>query len=207
MPSAIALLRGVNVGPARPLPMALLRELCAEVGMKDARTCIQSGNVVFQGPARSLPDMAKRLEKAIERRQGFRPDVIVRTATELRAAIAANPFTESAADDPSHLVVMFCKGPPAPGAAAVLEALPRGRERARLVGREVFIEYPDGIGRSKLTMGAVERALGVPATGRNWKTLAALGALVEAEPEGVGRRSPRGASRVNRRRPDGRRGT
>ncbi|MBL8990977.1 MAG: DUF1697 domain-containing protein [Phycisphaerae bacterium] len=206
MPTAIALLRGVNVGSSRSLPMDLLRELCADAGMEEARTYIQSGNVVFRAPTRNVTAAAERLESAIERRRGFRPDVVVRTAAELRAALAANPFAEFAVKDPAHLVVLFCKGSPTAAAKAALEALPRGRERVRLVGREVFVAYPDGIGRSKLTMGSIERALGVPATGRNCRTLSAILAMAEVAPDAVDQRSVRGARPVNRRRPGDRRG-
>src|SRR4051812_11702670 len=92
MPTAIPLIRGINVGSTRSLPMQLLRHLCEQVGMHEPRTLIQSGNVVFQAPVRGLTRLAGQLELAIESSCGFRPAVILRTPGELAAAIDANPF-------------------------------------------------------------------------------------------------------------------
>jgi uncharacterized protein (DUF1697 family) len=179
MPIAVALIRGINVGSTRSLPMQLLRELCVKVGMEDPRTFIQSGNVVFRWKGRGLAGGAEKLEGEIEKKQGFRPNVIVRMGEELAAAIAANPFPKRAAEEPSKLLVAFLQRRPAAGANAALEGLKRTSEQLRLVGRELFIEFPDGIGKSKLSMAALEKAVGVPFTGRNWNTTVKLLEMVE----------------------------
>ena len=179
MPTAIALLRGINVGATRSLPMERLRELCEQVGMHDPRTYIQSGNVIFEAAKKDLSGLAKNLEAAIEADRGFRPSVVVRTRDELAAAIEGNPFAARAKFEPAKLLVMFLKSKPAAGAQHALDGVKRGAEQMRLVGRELFIEFPDGIGRSKLALAAVEKALGVPATGRNWNTLLNLLAMAD----------------------------
>lgn len=179
MPVAIALIRGINVGSTRSLPMELLREMCESVGMRDARTYIQSGNVVFEAAKKDLAKSAEKLEAAIEAARGFRPSVVVRTRDELAAAIEANPFADRANRDPSKLLIMFLKEKAAAGAAKTLEGVKRDKEQISLIGRELFIDFPDGIGRSKLALAAVEKALGVPATGRNWSTLLKLLAMAD----------------------------
>lgn len=171
MPTAIALLRGINVGSTRSLPMELLRELCEGCGMRNPRTYIQSGNVVFEAAKKDMAKAAAALEDAIERDRGFRPSVIVRTLDELAAAIEANPFAARARDEPSKLLVMFLKSKATAGASAALDGVKRGPEQLRLVGRELYIDFPNGIGKSKLALPAAEKALGVPATGRNWNTV------------------------------------
>src|SRR5262249_54527412 len=112
MPTAIALIRGINVGSTRSLPMQLLRDLCEEVGMRDARTHIQSGNVVFRAAGRGLTPLATKLELAIEKRCGFRPSVVVRTPAQIGTAIEANPFPRRAKLEPNKLLVMFLQKDP-----------------------------------------------------------------------------------------------
>lgn len=179
MPTAIALLRGINVGSTRSLPMEQLRELCEQVGMANPRTLIQSGNVVFEAARKNLLHAAERLEGAIEADRGFRPSVIVRTRDELAAAIEANPFAARAKSDPSKLLIMFLREKAVAGAEKALEGVKRDKEQVRLIGRELYIDFPNGIGKSKLAMAAVEKALGVPATGRNWNTTLKLLAMAD----------------------------
>jgi uncharacterized protein (DUF1697 family) len=178
MPTAIALIRGINVGSTRSLPMELLRSLGEQAGMQNPRTYIQSGNIIFRAPAKGLPALATTLEDLIEADRGFRPAVILRTRAQLAAAIAANPFPDIAKTQPASLLVMFLQRPPPASALKSLEALKRDREQLRLVGREVYIHFPDGIGRSKLSMAAIENAAGV-GTARNWNTTLKLLAMAD----------------------------
>jgi uncharacterized protein (DUF1697 family) len=174
MTAAIALIRGINVGSTRSLPMQRLRELCDQVGLRQVRTHIQSGNVLFEADRRKLASVPKDLESAIEKDRGFRPTVVVRTRDELAATIKANPFAARARDEPSKLLIMFLREKAAAGAAERLDEVKRGQEEMRLVGRELFIDFPIGIGKSKLSLAAVEKALGVAATSRNWNTTVTL---------------------------------
>lgn len=104
----------------------------------------------------------------------------MRTASEWSQAIAANPFAKEAKADPSHLIVMPLKKPPAKAAMKALVAAIPGRETAAAVGRELFIVYPDGIGRSKLTIKFIESRLEARGTGRNWNTALKISALAAA---------------------------
>lgn len=182
MPIAIALIRGINVGGKNSLPMETLRGLCESIGLRDVRTYIQSGNVVFRAPSREIAAAATKLEDAIETDRSFRPSVVIRTRDELSAAISANPFAERAQRDPSKLLVMFLRDKPAAGAADAIQKVKRESEELRLIGRELFIDFPIGIGKSKLAIAAVERALGVPATSRNWNTTLKLLAMADEQP-------------------------
>jgi uncharacterized protein (DUF1697 family) len=185
MPTAIALIRGINVGGKRKLPMSTLRTLCESLGLRDVRTHIQSGNAVFQCPQRTLPRLASRLEDAIEAAVGFRPAVIVREPADLRRVLDNHPFRDQPDLDPAHLLVMFLAADPPATAAAALRAVKVQSERLALAGREAFLYFPDGIGKSKLSMAAVEKALGTPGTCRNWNT---VNALIEMAAEGPERR-------------------
>lgn len=177
MPTAIALIRGINVGGKNLLPMETLRSLCAGAGMDDARTYIQSGNIVFNASKGTLAKsgaLTERLERAIEKARGFRPRVVVRTLDEWSRVIAANPFDGRKGIEPSKLLVVVLDGPPVAGAPKALATVKRGTEEPVLVGRELFVHYPDGAGKSKMSMPAVERALGVQGTARNWNTVLKL---------------------------------
>ncbi|CAG0978557.1 hypothetical protein PHYC_01638 [Phycisphaerales bacterium] len=182
MPIAIALIRGINVGGKHKLPMDLLRSLCEDLGLRDVRTLIQSGNVVFRCRDGAAPGAASNLEAAIENRCGFRPSVVVRDHDELRRVLKASPFEDHEALDPSRLLVMFLADDPQRGARKALAAFGPTPERIALRGREAFLYFPNGIARSKLSMSAVEKALGVPATCRNWNTLKRLEALASERP-------------------------
>jgi len=175
----IALLRAVNVG-GRSLPMATLREALAELGMGNPRTLLQSGNVVLES-TKTPAALEALLEKAIAERLGLVTDFFVRTAREWGAVLGANPFAREAADDPSHLLVMPLKSAPRAPQVEALRAAIKGRERVAVDGRHAYLVYPDGIGRSKLTIAVVESRLGTRGTGRNWNTVQKLAALARGD--------------------------
>ena len=180
MPIGIALIRGINVGGKNILPMADLRAMCERLGLREARTYIQSGNVVFSAGTRELARAAAALEGAIEKKCGFRARVVVRTLHEVRGVIAGNPFAggRGGADVPdgAKLLVMFLADEPTAAAKKAVAAIKSDPERVRLVGREAYLDFPNGAGKSKLPMAVVEKALGVAGTCRNWNT---VGKLVE----------------------------
>jgi uncharacterized protein (DUF1697 family) len=179
MPSApmhVALLRAVNVGGKNLVPMADLRALVEELGFTGVRTLLQSGNVVFSGKAG--PATEEKLEKATQKRLGVSTDFHVRTAAEWDDVIAKNPFPEEAKRDPGHLVVMCLKTAPPSGALEALREAIKGNERVAVEGRQAYLVYPDGIGRSKLTVQLVEKKLGARGTGRNWNTVEKLAAMI-----------------------------
>lgn len=168
----VALLRGVNVGGRGMVAMAALRDLFTELDLAPVRTVLQSGNVVFEAGRAKPLTLTRTLEAAIEKTLGARVTVVIRSPDQLRDALARNPFTDEATNDPSHLLVMFLDMEPEKGALARLTKVHRGPEKLALDGTELFVTYPEGIGTSKLTGALIEKHLGVRATGRNWRTVA-----------------------------------
>jgi uncharacterized protein (DUF1697 family) len=176
----IALLRAVNLPGHNKAGMADLRELLAGLGMQDARSLLQSGNLVFRSDAGTTAQLERLLAAAAQKRLGLDTDFFVRTANDWKAIIAGNPFPEEAKRDPSHLLVMFLKEAPDREDVTALQRAITGREVVRAKGRHAYIVYPEGIGRSRLTSALIERRLGTRGTGRNWNTVLKLGALAEA---------------------------
>jgi uncharacterized protein (DUF1697 family) len=176
MTTRLALIRGINVGGHRLVPMPALRGLLAQLGLGEARSILQSGNLVFRSAARPA-ELERLLERQTAKRLGLRTHYFIRTGAEWKAIIAGNPFAEAAARDPGHLVVIFFKQTPAPEKVAALRAAIVGREAFESAGRHAYVVYPDGIGRSRLTPALIESKLGIQGTGRNWNTVRKLGAL------------------------------
>ena len=168
----VALLRAVNVG-GRKLPMAELRALCGELGWGEVATYIQSGNVVFE--AAGKPEtLEAALEKAIAARFGLEVPAIVRTAEQWARYPAANPFPKAARDEPNRLMLLLSKRPPAPDSAARLQERAADGEQVERTGDALWIHYPAGAGRSKLSPALVDRLVGSPATARNCRTVLKL---------------------------------
>lgn len=172
----IALLRAVNLAGYRQVAMGDLRSLATRLGFEEARTLLQSGNLVFRTRTRSTSQLERLLETEMEQQLGLQTEFFVRTPEEWQAAIDQNPFREEAERDPSHLVVTFLKQAPAGKTVEALQAAVPGRERIHASGRHLYIVFPDGIGRSKLTSVFTEKRLGTRGTARNWNTVLKLAA-------------------------------
>ena len=172
----IALLRGVNLGGRRSLAMADLRAFAEALGFTGVRTLLNSGNLVFEGDGRSSADLEQLLETEAGQRLGIRTDFHVRSAKEWRDMIARNPFTAEAKRDPARLIMFCLKKPPGTKAFSALQATITGPEQVLGHGRHAYIYYPDGQGRSKLTVAMIDKAIGA-GTGRNWNTVTKLAAL------------------------------
>ena len=179
MTTYAALLRAVNVGGTGKVSMAELRAMAEKAGLKNARTLVQSGNLVFETAAKSGA-AENLLEGSFEKTFGSRPDIHVRTGIELAQIIARNPFPKEAKNDPARLHVLFMREAPAPSAYEALQAAIVGREEVRGDGRHAYMYYPDGQGVSKLTPAVLTRHLGMQGTARNWNTLTKLAALTAA---------------------------
>jgi uncharacterized protein (DUF1697 family) len=166
----VVLLRGINLGPNRRIPMKQLREALATRGHESVRTHLASGNVVLDSP---LPEEAlgPAVTTAIAEEFGIDVPVVVRTGPELDAVVATDPFG-SVATDPSRYSVTFLPEPPAADRVAALPAA-EGGEYA-VVGRELYLWLPDGMARSAMARWSWDRLLGVPGTNRNWNTVTAL---------------------------------
>jgi uncharacterized protein (DUF1697 family) len=172
----IALLRGINVGRSKRVPMAQLRELLAELGYLQVATYLQSGNAIFSCTAAAAKTAVPDIEQAIAARVGVECKVIVRTAGELAGAMAADPLREVATDPARHLVG-FLAGEPAPAGAAALAALKVAPDRIALIGRHVYLWCPQGVIASPLAKLPWERELQVAVTLRNWNTVSKLAAM------------------------------
>ncbi len=179
MPVMISMLRGVNVGGHNKISMETLRGICASLKLQDARTYVQSGNVVFRTDQRSEARVAASLENAVEKKLGFRPAVVIRTTPEFRAVIAANPFAGRKDIHPGKLLVSFLAAKPTAGAWAELRKIKADPEELRIADRELYIYFPDGMGRSKFPWAKLDKILGTPATGRNWNTVLKLLEMAE----------------------------
>jgi uncharacterized protein (DUF1697 family) len=168
----IALLRAVNLGSHGKVAMADLRALLAALNLRDGKTLLQSGNLIFRADTRAPAALEPRLEAETAQRLGLSTDFFVRGAAEWRALVAANPFPEQARRDPSHLVAMFLKAPASADRIEALQEAVSGREIIRGGTRH-------RIGRSRLTNLLIEKKLGTRATGRNWNTVLKLQALAD----------------------------
>jgi uncharacterized protein (DUF1697 family) len=180
MTTCVALLRGINVGGHKPIGMADLRKFLEQLGFADAQSLLQSGNLIFRSKARTTVRLEKLLETEGRKRLGLETDFFVRTAEVWKAIIARNPFREEAERDPGHLVVVFLKDAPAAAAVDALQAAITGPEVVHADGRQAYITFPDGMGRSRLTHTLIEKKLGTRGTGRNWNTVLKIGVLAEA---------------------------
>jgi uncharacterized protein (DUF1697 family) len=163
MTATVALLRAVNVGGTGLLAMSDLKALCERLGFDDVRTVLQSGNVVFRNPL-SRSSAQARLAKALAATMKAPVTVVLRTPAELRSTLENNPFPKA---ETSRVIVFFSEDPPD---RAALEGLViPGNEEVRLQGRDLYVHYPDGQGRSKLKLPGAKTA-----TGRNLNTVAKL---------------------------------
>lgn len=169
----VALLRGINVGRHRRISMADLRRVFEDAGLEGVSTHLQSGNVLFagKGPGARL---TARLERAIEDELAPGVSVLLRSKSELAKIVAANPFD---GHEVSKLHVTFLAKRPTATRARALDPELGAPDEFRLHGRELYLHYPKGYGRSKLTNAYFEKQLGVVATTRNWRTVTALAEL------------------------------
>ncbi len=172
------LLRGINVGGHNKVPMSELRRLIEAAGGRDVVTLLQSGNALFSAPAGAGAALRRKLERALAADLGVEADCIMRSAAEWAKLVAANPFPAEARRDPGHLLAIALEAPPVARAVAALRAAIKGRETVAASGTQLYAYYPDGVGRSKLTLPLIERTLGVRGTGRNWNTVLKIGSLL-----------------------------
>ncbi len=180
----VGFLRGINVVGNNLIPMAELRGMLEGLGFAQARTILQSGNVVFDAGGRKpasieTASIEKRLEAQTAKRFGVQVDWFVRTADELGDVIAADPFPRMAATDPSHYLVYFLKSAPKRADVNAMQSSLPGKESVHADGRHLYVTYPDGIGKSKLTMPWLERKLKTSGTARNWNTIQKLAVLAQ----------------------------
>ena len=174
----VALLRAVNVG-GRKLPMAELRTLCDGLGWSDVATYIQSGNVVFTAEDKPAA-LEAALEKAIRKAFGYEAPTVVRTAAQWRRYAPACRFPEAARETPNYLLMLISKRAPTAGAVAAIQAKAAAGEQVKRAGDAIWIHFPNGSGTSKITPTLLDKAIGSPATSRNYRTVVKLEEMLSA---------------------------
>lgn len=173
----IALFRGINVGGHRKLPMKELVTELEKLGLSEVTTYIQSGNAIFHHDKTSTVMLSAKIAQAIESSHGFRPDVMVLSADTLRDAASDNPFpTPEASAKTVHLY--FYSEPLTEFKQSLLDEAQTGGEAYHQGKQVLYLHTPNGFGNSKLAQ-IVPKALGVPATARNWRTVTKILELVE----------------------------
>jgi len=186
MPTHVALLRGINLGPRNRIAMPALRDVVESLGHTEVQTYIQSGNVVFTAANGDEQSLATGLERAIEGRLGVRTRVVVLSRRQLERVVRQNPYTDEQNAKAVHAV--FLSEAPAPDLRGAVSAAQRSarekgaRDEARIVGRTLFLHTPDGYGRSELAATLMRKSrgtAGTAGTARNWATVAKLLALVK----------------------------
>ncbi|MBI3159208.1 MAG: DUF1697 domain-containing protein [Chloroflexi bacterium] len=163
MAAFLALLRGINVGGQKKVPMADLKAEFTAQGFAGVVTYIQTGNIWFRAPGANAAAIASALERSF----GFPIPVFLLTRDEFKTIAAANPFIGQPGVDLAHLHLTLLAAPPEPAAIEQLAKVDANRERVAVSGRAVYLHCPDGYGRAKLNNNFLEARLGVPATTRN----------------------------------------
>ncbi len=178
MAAYIAMLRGVNVAGHNTIKMEVLRGLCQGLGFQNVETYVQSGNIVFQAATENPAGLSKRIGETILQSCGFDTPIIVRTSKEMRNVIANNSFLKEKGVDSSKLHVTFLSETAQRGLVKKLETLATSPDRFHAASHEIYLYCPGGYGKTKLSNSAVEKALSVRATTRNWKTTNTLFEMV-----------------------------
>jgi uncharacterized protein (DUF1697 family) len=168
----IAMLRGVNVG-GNTLKMEWLRKACEDTGLRDVRTYVQSGNIVFTSPS-SAPILVQTLKTMVDAQTRLPVTVVIRSAADMAKIVTGNPFLRQKGVDVGKLHVTFLGKAPVKPALDRLDALAGSRDQYHLAGREIYLHCPLNYGETKLSNTAIEKVLGVGATTRNWNTVTTL---------------------------------
>ena len=156
MPVLICMLRGVNLGAHNRVKMDALRTLCESLKLEDPRTYVQSGNVIFRTKEKNSAVLGKKIQDAIAQKFKFRPDL-----------------------EPGKILVTFLAAEPGPDARTSLAKFKDYPEEIHLTGREMYIYFPNGAGKSKLPWSSVEKLLKTTGTARNWNSVTKMLEIAE----------------------------
>ena len=170
----VVMLRGINVGGQKSIRMENLRASFEAVGYRNVGTYVQSGNVVFDSASVSGDSLTTKIGEMILRDYGFPVALILRSAVEMAKVARGNPFLKERGIDPSKLHVTFLSDRPTKSSLEKMKRLNGAPDQYRIVEREVYLYCPGGYGRTRLSNNAIEKALSVEATTRNWNTVNAL---------------------------------
>lgn len=178
-PVQLALLRGINVGGNKKVPMEELRSLAEAAGYANVKTYINSGNLMFRA-ADPREELEATLEQAIAKKFGFTVDVVVRSLDEWEQYAKKSGFPDAEKARPNLLHLAVAKAPIAKGAAEALERVAKDGERVKALKDALWLDYADGVGRSKLSPAVLDKHAGSPVTARNWNTVLKLAELMRA---------------------------
>lgn len=177
MEKTIVLLRGINVGGNRKIPMAELRDACRAEGIDDIETYIQSGNLIFS--AKSAAEAEAAIERIVEARFGFKVEAIARTAGQWAGYAKGSPFAD--ADERGNIVHLgLSKRAPDKGLVDILSARAQHCEEIVLQGDAIWIDFKDGVRDTKLSPASIDKAAGSTVTMRNWRTVTKLQEMLSA---------------------------
>jgi uncharacterized protein (DUF1697 family) len=171
----VALLRGINVGGHRKVPMAELRNLATGLGLEGARTYVASGNLLFHSEA-AAATLEQKLERSLRDRFGFEVDVLVRSAADWARYQAGNPMREESGRQPNLVMMTLGKRPASDADVDALRARASASERVERVQDAIWTWFGDGAGRSKIGSGPPGKEVW---TTRNWRTVATLGEMLD----------------------------
>ena len=174
MDTTISMLRGINVGGQKRVPMDELKACYESLGFTNVRTYIQSGNVVFDHPSSDKHALIEKLQKSIRLKFGLEVPIIARTKEEMQKVIRDFPF-ERQKTERAHVTFLSAKASAFPS-TEIDRACAKGEEYAAS-GTEVYLFLAHGYGRTKLSNQFFEKKLGLLATTRNWRTVETLDAL------------------------------
>ncbi len=175
----VSLFRGINVGGNKSVRIDALKELHTSLDLWDVQTYIQSGNVVFTSDNPNVAQIQKNIEDSFAQKFGFQVNVMVRTAGEFNVIIENNPFQNQPMKESKWIVAMFLASDPIGTAQDDIQKTYSGPEELHIIGQEVFIYYPEGMGRSKLTNTLLEKKLKTMGTARNWNTVLKLQQMMQ----------------------------
>jgi uncharacterized protein (DUF1697 family) len=179
MPVLISMLRAVNLVHHNRIKMETLRALYGSLKFDNPQTYLQSGNVIFKTSERKLDVVARRIQSGIEKKFACRTDIILRTTAELHSVVARNPFAKRSNIEPSKLLVAFLASDPGDAARKTLEEQKFAPEELHASGCELYIYFPNGVGKSKLPWPRIYKILNTPGTGRNWNSVTKMLEMAE----------------------------
>jgi uncharacterized protein (DUF1697 family) len=171
MPTYVAMLRGINLGPHKRVKMEALRKSFESIGLKNVQTYIQSGNVVFKAGKTSVAALRKKIEEQITSDFGFSSLTILRSQDEFGKVIKMNPFLKQPGISPEKLHVIFLSASPENDVLKQLEGLAKAPDESWCLGREIYLHLPNGFAQSSLMNNPIERKFLGQATTRNWRTV------------------------------------
>ena len=179
MTAYIALLYSVVIDQKRRVVMSDLRAIAENLGYRNVRTLVSTGNLVFEADETPVPDIEQALEKAFADFHGKHVDIIVKNATDWKRLVASNPFLAEAETEPDRVGIRFMRDPLRPDLAEFLRPYQTDGERVALIDGHVWVHYPGQISLSKLSGQLTPKRMGGIGTARNWNTVKRLGEMLD----------------------------